>query len=120
MSFDVENSIANLLGFKKRMYPAGENIGEEIVNILQINSILVHMDIVKNSFIKGVSEPVIYAFFPNVQPGVKIVETPKNLVYLPITNNYITSIRVWLTDQDNKLLNTQGETLTVRLHLREC
>ena len=51
VSFDVENSIANLLGFKKRMYPAGENIGEEIVNILQINSILVHMDIVKNSYI---------------------------------------------------------------------
>ena len=63
VSFDVENSIANLLGFKKRMYPAGENIGEEIVNILQINSILVHMDIVKNSYIKGVSEPVIYPFF---------------------------------------------------------
>jgi hypothetical protein len=120
VSFEVDDSIANLLGFKKRTYPEGENLGEEIVNILQINSILVHMDIVKNSYIKGVSEPVIYAFFPNVQPGVKIVETPRNLVYLPITTNYITSIQVWLTDQDNKLLNTQGEYLTVRLHLREC
>ncbi len=91
------------------MYPAGENLGKEIVNILQINSILVHMDIVKNSYIRGVRESVIYAFFPNVQPGVIIVETTRNLVYLLITSNYITSIQVWLTDQDNNLLNTQGE-----------
>ena len=88
------------------MYPAGKNLREEIVNILKINSILAHMDIVKNSYIKGVSEPVIYAFFPNVQPSVEIVETPRNLVYLPITNNYMTSIQFWLTNHDNELLNT--------------
>ena len=72
VSFDVENSIAETLGFKKQLYPAGEHDGEEIVNILQINSILVHVNIVKNSYIKGSIEQVIYNFFQTFHQDQKL------------------------------------------------
>ena len=119
VDFDVDNSIATTLGFEKREYSAGEHNGEHIVSILQVNSIIVHLYIVKNSYIKGGAAPVIYNFFPNVSPGAKIIEVPMNVVYLPIITTYIQYIKVWLTDQNNKVLDLQGEQLTVRFHLRE-
>jgi len=120
VDFGVKNSIASVLGFKEEQYSAGYHSGEYLVNILQVNSILVHVDIAKNSYIKGEISPVVYNFFPNVSPGVKIIQIPKNLVYLPITSNYIYSMKVWLTDQNNRILDLQGEQLTIRFHMREC
>ena len=120
VGFDVENSLASVLGFNKKQYSSGTHSSEHIVNILRINSILVHLDIVTNSYIKGVMSPVIYNFFPNVSPGVKIISTPKNLVYLPITVNTIYYMKTWLTDQDHMPLDLRGEELTIRFHLREC
>ena len=32
-----------------------------------------------------VTRPVAYNFFPNADPGQKILETPHNLIYLPVT-----------------------------------
>ena len=89
VNFNVSHSLASVLGFDKKQYTKGRHSSEHLVNILRINSILVYLDIVTNSYIKGVMSPVIYIFFPNVTPGVKIVSTPKNLVYLPITVNTI-------------------------------
>ena len=120
VDFNVANSLATVLGFNKILYQAGSHSSEHIVNILRINSILVNLDIVTNSYIKGVMSPTIYNFFPNVSPGVKIVSIPKNLVYLPVTVNTIYCMKVWLTDQDNRPLDLQGEEVTIRFHLREC
>ena len=119
VDFNVDHSLATVLGFDRKEYTSGIHSSENVVNILRINSILVHLDIVTNSYIKGVMSPVIYNFFPNVSPGVKIVSTPKNLVYLPITVNTIYYMKVWLTDQDYNPLDLRGEELTIRFHLRE-
>ena len=48
-------------------------------------------------------------FFPKVSPGYKIIESPVNLVYLPITLDTIDSLNVSITDQDNHLLNVRNE-----------
>jgi len=55
-----------------------------VVNILSINSILANSDIIGGSYVNGKTQNTIYSFFPNVSPGHKIVENPRNLVYLPI------------------------------------
>lgn len=119
VDFNVTHSLATVLGFNKTEYTSGTHSSENAVNILRINSILVYLDIVTNSYIKGTMSPVIYTFFPNVSPGVKIVSTPKNLVYLPITVDTIYRMKVWLTDQDYNPLDLRGEELTIRFHLRE-
>ena len=54
--------------------------------------------------------PTIYSFFLAVSPGYKIVETPANLVYLPITLDAIYIIETSLTDQNGQQLNLRGET----------
>ena len=59
-------------------------------------------------------------FFPKVSPGYKIIESPVNLVYLPITLVTIDRLTVSITDQDNNLLNLRNEKLTIRFHIREA
>ena len=86
---------------------------------MSINSILVNTDIVSGSYVNGSNQPTVYSFFPNVSPGYKIVETPINLVYLPLTLDTIHSMETSLTDQKGELLNLRGENLTMRFHIRE-
>ena len=119
VDFNVTGSLASVLGFDKKKYKAGEHTSEKIVDILRINSILVHTNIISGSYVSGEKKPLLFGFFPNVVPGGKIIETPTNLVYIPLTLDVITSLQIWLTDQNNTLLNLRGERITVRLHLRE-
>lgn len=119
VNFTVNHSIANTLGFNSVVLTTGYNISPNIVNILTVNSVIVNCSIVGNSYLNGSNFPVIYSFFPNVAPGRKIVVEPSNIVYLPITTGYIPSIRIWITDQDNNLLDLRGDTFTCRLHFKE-
>ena len=63
---------------------------------------------------------MIHNFFPNVAPGEKIVETPKNLIYVPITLNVISQLTLWVTDQSGEVLDLRGEELTITLHIKSC
>ena len=119
VDFNVENSLRTLLGFDAKRYSQGIHQSENIVNILRLNSILVHTDIVTSSYINGRMEPVIYTFFPNVSPGEKIITRPINLTYLPLTVDTIYRMRTWLSDQDNYTLDLRGEVVTIRFHVRE-
>ena len=90
-----------------------------MVNILTINSILVNIDIISGSYVNGSTQSTIYSFFPDVSPGYKIIENPRNLLYLLITSDIIHSITIWLTDMNENELNLRGENLSMRFHLRE-
>jgi hypothetical protein len=118
VDFRPPNSLRSVLGFKNRVYHAGFNESKNIVNILTVNSIFVEVDIINGSYIMGKLSPIIYSFFPNVSPGYKIVDNPINLVFLPVNTHSIDKVTVRLTDQDGKLLNLRGQTITIRLHIR--
>ena len=121
VNFDVEDSICTVLGFDKKEYGPGQrHEGEHIVNIMNVNSILVHCDIIESSRLNGVEAPIIYTFFPNASPGDKIVSVPRHLIYVPITLNVISCMTCWVTDQNGRDLNLQGEELTLTFHIKAC
>ena len=120
VDFNHQNSIAKVLGFTGTEYTKGFHESENIVNILRINSILVNIDIISGSYVNGTMKNTIYSFFPKVTPGYKIIESPVNLVYLPIMLDTIDSLNVSITDQDDHLLNLRNKTLTIRFHIREA
>ena len=117
---DYQNSLAKVLGFTGAKYTGGFHESENVVNILSINSILVNIDIISGSYVNGTTKNTIYSFFPKVSPGYKIIESPVNLVYLPITLDTIDSLNVSITDQDDHLLNLRNEKLTIRFHIRKA
>ena len=120
VDFNHQNSLAKVLGFTGAKYTEGFHESENVVDILRINSILVNIDIISGSYVNGTTKSTIYSFFPNVSPGYKIIESPVNLVYLPITLDTIDSLNVTITDQDYHLLNLRNEKLTIRFHIREA
>ena len=112
VSFDVPNSLASVLGFKLDIvYGVGRHAS--------VNSIVVHCNIIHSSYMRGQQAPVDYNFFPNAAPGQNISEAPHNLIYLPVTVDIISTLSVWLTYQDGEHLDSRGEKLTIRFHLRE-
>ena len=98
-------SINSLLEFHSKLYRAGYNESENMVNILTINSMLVNIDIISGSYVNGSTQSTIHSFFPNVSPGYKIIENSHNLLYLSITSDAIHSITIWLIDQNGDKLN---------------
>ena len=120
VDFNQPNNLSKVLGFTGTKYEEGFHESENVVNILRINSILVNIDIISGSYVNGTTKNTIYSFFPKVSPGYKIIETPVNLVYLPIIFDTIDSLNITITDQDDNLLNLRNEVLTIRFHIREA
>lgn len=122
IDFSREDSIAPLLGFSHReeLLVAGEwHVSDKPVNILKVNVIRVECNLVSGSYINGEEAHTLHEFFPNVPPGVKIIEVPSNVIYLPINKKTIDSISVRLLDQNGHLINFRNESVTLRLHLRK-
>ena len=120
IDFGVPNSIGTVLGFVNEVISQGYNESPKIVNIIQINSILVNTDIISGSYVNGNQFSTMYSFYPNVAPGFKVVERPiPSLTFFPLSRSNIESIRIFLTDQDLNPIDLRGETITVRLSMRE-
>lgn len=117
IDFRRPNTFRDLLGFGPQIY-AANSFSLEPVKILNVNSIMIHVDVAEGSFVNGVIQPVIYSFSPNVSTKFKIIETPKNIIYVKIDKKYISYINVKITDQDGNLLNLRGEKISMRLHMR--
>ena len=87
---------------------------------MRVNSILVHCDLISSLYLNDLRKPVIYSFFPDAEPGEKIVERPNEYIYLPIDLDIIRGATVWLTDQNQLPLDLREEALTCKLFVREC
>ena len=94
VSFDVPNSLASVLGFKRSIYGVGRHSSENLVNTMSVNNILVHCNIIHSSYMRGTQAPVAYNFFPNAIPGQKIKEAPRNLIYLTVTVYVMSTLSV--------------------------
>ena len=53
----VPNSIGSVLGFTNEIIGKGYNESPNIVNIIQVNSILVNLDIISGSYVNGSASP---------------------------------------------------------------
>ena len=120
IDFTVKDSLRTVIGFDAKIYKSGRHESEHLVDIMSVNSILVNCDTIGASRLNGIEAPIIYNFFPNVAPGDKIVETPANLTYVPITLNIISRMTCWLTDQDGNELDLCSEKLIISYHLKAC
>ncbi len=121
VNFQEENSIRSTLGFESQILSYGQHLSENIIDITKINCVLVNVDIISGGYVNGIKRQSIYSFDPHqVSPGYKIIEKPNpTLIYYPLNTNYIDSVRVWLTDQNMKLVDLRGEKVTVNLCIRE-
>lgn len=120
IDFDKYGSLGTLLGFGKRKLEA--NILHEShlpVNILSTTVVRIECDIVSGSYINGAPSHIIHEFAPNVPPGYRIIEIPKNIIYFPINQTNISCIHIRLLDTSNNIVNLRGEEVQLYLHIRK-
>lgn len=117
--FNRDRSIGGLLGFSKRELPANViHTSDLIVNIVKVITIRVECNIISGSYSNSTRSHILHEFSPTVAPGYKMVEVPRNLIYLPVNVKTISSLTVKIIDQDGDLINFRGETISIRVHLR--
>jgi hypothetical protein len=88
--------------------------GKFPVNISKgIDRILIHYSLVENSYLNNVISDVIYSFVPETPPGSLITVNPNPPIYLPVREKkFIQTIRMQITDQENRLLELNNEPVT--------
>ncbi|KAE9523025.1 hypothetical protein AGLY_016656, partial [Aphis glycines] len=105
--FNVENSIAPLLGFEKKNYEQyiDGHRSQKVSNLNIVNSIKVMCNIAQGSFNNHMSSHSIYEFSPSENIGSKLIQTPSNLIYYKLNKTNIESLTIQLVDQDHNPIN---------------
>lgn len=119
IDFTQPNSVGSVLGFSKRKLASNQyHTSDKVVNIQTVNSIRIDCDLTAGSFHNGKSTHTIYEFSPGVDPGYKIREQPKHLIYLPVIRYRISELNISIVDQDGNLVDFRGEKITCRIHIK--
>ncbi|CAH1107473.1 unnamed protein product [Psylliodes chrysocephalus] len=120
ISFNNPNSIAKVFGFdSKRLDPGKTYTSNHPIKILKVNSIGIDCSIAAGSYLNGKPVHIIHQFFPTVPSGYKIVESPQNILYYPVSVKTINNLTVKIIDQTGDLINFREEEITVTLHIRK-
>lgn len=118
--FDRKNSVSKILGFRNTKLEANKWYeSENSVNIIPLSVIRIECDFVRGSYINGLPSHVIHEFVPNVPSGHRFIEVPKNIIYLPIEKNNISSITIKIINENGDCIDFGKENIQLRLHLRK-
>lgn len=118
--FENHNSLGKTLGFGMKTVKANISSKSQYpVSILSTTIVRIECDVVSGSFVNGKASHIIYEFVPNVPPGYRIIEIPKNIIYFPVNQNSISAINIRLLDAENKQINLRGEEVQLYLHFRK-
>ena len=95
-----------LLGSIKNKITKDEN-GENLPHLEITELVLIHCNIVNNNY--QPDSIVLYTFVPNKSFGQLLDIPPKNFTFLKTFNSEFLYIKVWLTDQNSKPLQTKDK-----------
>lgn len=121
IDFTKPNSLASLLGFANtaKLEPLIWHSSQSTINIVKTDVVRLVCSAVVGSLKNGRESHILHEFYPTVGPGYKLVESPTNVIYLPVNTNRLDNITIRLEDQDGKLINFREETISLRLHIRK-
>lgn len=120
IDFTKADTLRELLGFRSRLLdPSSIHVSDYPVDILKVNAICVVCNLTAGSYNNNNATHIVHEFFPNCEPGEKIIESPQNAIYLPLNVKTISEIRVQIQDQNGDLINFREEVITLRLHLKK-
>lgn len=121
--FGFMESILEVFGFKgeygKQIQANVEAESDDVIKISKLSVIRVECNIVTGAYVNGRLCHSIYEFPSNkVDVGYKIIEQPRNIIYLPIVMKRISFIQISIVDQDGNPIDFRGEDITCRIHIK--
>ena len=88
LSFDIENSLASLLGFRKIIYKKGRYKSQKIIDIMGFSTINIPCKIISGAKDNGIDTDILYPFNLTEPPGYLINIIPTNILYQNVTIFY--------------------------------
>lgn len=121
VDFSKPNNIGQILGFaeSQKAKPFEKCFSQDIIRILTVETIEISCSLISNSFINSNKSQILHQVSILVPPGFRINDCPRNLIYLPVSTNEISSITLTLHDQNGRLIDFRKEHINIRLHLRK-
>ena len=118
---EKNNALQKIFGFSndRILSPNVRHESDSPVQISKTNVIKFECNIVTGAYSNSNPEHTLHEFYPNVEAGYKIIEVPNNVIYLPVTTRTIRDISVRIVDQDHRLIDFRGETISLRLHIKK-
>ena len=88
-----------------------------ILNLNTINKIHLKCDCIDGSIEDGVRQPILFSFVLDKPSGYKIFCEPETIHYKKINKSVLNTITFYLEDDNNEVVNFNGETLNFTLQM---
>ena len=122
IDFNVKYSLSELLGFEKtkKIEGKGRYIGTTIVNIARVTQLIFNCNVTDSNFINGQEVPFLYNCGIDVPAGYRLAREITDISYKKLTTSQLSTIRVWIVDQNGIPVNLRADDfiVTLSLHLR--
>ena len=117
ITFDVEISIASLIGFRKAVYKQGKYTSQKNVDIMGFSTINIHCNVISGVKDNGNNTVILYIFTLTEPPGYLINIIPTNILYQNVTKDRIEYIEFHIKDEHGRPIVFNGDVLNFTLHL---
>ena len=117
----TDGGFASLLGFEKKILKNETNFtGEMIPDITRsVDWVFLHCDLISRR-VNDVQNDVLYSFSTtNLQVSYPFEKEPRRLQYHPVNKTRIDSVRVWVTDGRNNILDLNGVDVALNIMIEE-
>jgi hypothetical protein len=121
INFPAPGGFGPIMGFPSNTNINMSELAPNVASFNTINSFLLNTDLVTQGFqINGNFSNTIAQVLINVAPGFQIIYAPQKPPVIPcpeLSQGIRTILTFWLTDQNLRPVNTNGEFWTVQLHI---
>lgn len=121
IDFTAANTPARMLGFTPNVYKRNTRHQSDLsVEILKHRIVRVECNIVTGAYLNSEEAHTLYEFDVDVEPGYKISQEPKNIIYMPIKQrDFISNITLRVVDEKGLPIDFRGEQIIVRVELKQ-
>ena len=129
LRFTDKSFFYTILGFtQSHFYPSddierfyrlipGSYQSEKTINITGIDKVHLNCNVVDESIVNGVLEPILYSFALDQPPGFKIYKEPKVKLFEKINKRVLSHITFYLEDDDYKPVDFNKEIVSFTCQL---
>ena len=117
--FDEKSFFSTILGFTPGWDYKHYNqyLSQKIVNLNSTNKIHLKCDAIDGSVVNGIRQAILYSFVLDKPAGYKVFSEPETIHYKKINKSVLNTITFYLEDDNNKVVDFNGETLTFTLQM---
>ena len=117
--FDEKSFFGTILGFTPGWDYKHYNqyLSQKIVNLSSTNKIHLKCDCIDGSVVNGIREPILFSFVLDKPSGNKVFCQPETIHYKKINKSVLNTITFYLEDDNNKVVEFNGQTLTFTLQM---